>query len=68
MFDMGEVQIIEIMDTLQPLVLLFFGYDTERVDTTKCSGGWLGKVALDMFVDTYNPLSHINCVTIMYST
>ena len=68
MFDTGEGQIIEIMDTLQPPVLLFFGYDTERVGTTNCSGDWLGKVALDMFVDTSNPLSHINCLTMMYST
>ena len=68
MFDTGEGQKEEIIDTLQPLVLLFFGYDTERVGRTNCSGGWLGKVALNMFVDTYNPLSHINCLTMMCST
>ena len=68
MFDTDEGRIIEIIDTLQPLVLLFFGYDIERVGTTNCSGGWLGKAALDMFVDTYNPLSHINCLTMMCST
>ena len=53
---------------LKPLVLSFFGKDTDNSGTkTVVLGGLVGPVALDVFVDTAYPLAHDNYLKILWS-
>ena len=68
MFDTGEGQLIDIIETPQSLFISLYGEYIERGGTTNnCVGGWVGPVFMVVFVETADAFSHNHCLGILWS-